>query len=571
MDARVVRGATTLSPQVRWRGRFASWGIESAPIVIVAFLAIISIGHIVQTDWASTFFYHGDSLSLPLIEQSIQKGQAFHWVFTSQNFLFPEAPIFALSTLFTDSARVAMLINACLNVVLLYALLRVIGHLLAHRSRHRFVEISIALGATLLYVVFVLLEQTAAVNGAGIASLFLFSTYYYGVIIVGLATIALTLWVTRAFGPAEWGRNRAAIFCVVVVALAALTTFSDPLFVFQVAAPLVACELLLLFCNRLSWRGLWVLVSPIAVGVAIGMGLRAAFPGLFASDVSQYLSLSNIPDSTRLHITTMKQLLSSGQGSLKILLLGFVLVVNFGILIYALYAQSRPRLARNVTTSELFIVAFVSASSISLIVGQVLTGSTTTRYLEPLFVFPLLTVVSVGVYVLRRLLVEVKQAELRRNLSRFLLTVAAAASALFVIVGIFNLAPLARAASGVGYTADQCLEKFVGNSKLNGVGSFWSVRPLEVYGTQKGVLLQIQDPLQVYAWMVNLAAYEDKTFSYLVVDSSEQVTATSLDLLGTPNKVVSCPGYQIYDYQNTPGEKILTDKVAASLAALLDK
>ena len=87
---------------------------------------------------------------------------------------------------------------AVLNLLLLYVLLRWCSRLLFRHSRHRILEISVALGATAIYVVYVLLEPVADINGTAIASLFLLVSYYPGVIISGLTSVALVLWTTRS-------------------------------------------------------------------------------------------------------------------------------------------------------------------------------------------------------------------------------------------------------------------------------------------------------------------------------------------------------------------------------------
>lgn len=553
------------------RSRLRSLAIELWPVVVVAFAGLIALGHIADSPWKDLFLYNGDSIALPLIEQSIQDGEPFRWVFSSQNFLFPEGPLYVLSTIFTNSARVALLTNAVLNLVSLYILLRTIAHLLAHRSRHRLVEITIALGSTFLFVVFVLLEPTDAVNRSAIATLFLLTTYYYGVILSGLGLVALVLWVSRSFGPLHWGRKRSIIFATSTATLVGLTTFSDPLFLFQVIAPFVAVIAVLIFCNRLSWTGAGVLVGPIFVGGIVAMYFRHLFASSFASEVSSYLAISKIPDSLKVLWVTLKELLSSGPGTLKLLLVCLLFLITAAILMFALYAQSRPRLAKRVSTADLFITAFVIASAISLLLGEVFTGSTTTRYLEPLFIFPLLTSVAVGVYVLRRMLAEVSRADLRRNLSRFVTGIAILASLLIVVTGGLNVPAVASMARGDGYTAARCFDRFIGSSRANGVGTFWSVRQLDLYGTQRGALLQVREPIVVFGWISNIAPYEHKKFSYVVQDDSGQITPDAIATLGEPSQVVKCPSYTIYDYRGTPGEQILTDRIAASLEPFLRK
>lgn len=566
----MVADTATITRPTEGRRRLAGWAFETWPVVVVAFAAMIAVSHIVQSSWGDTFFYNGDSVVLPMIEESLQRGEAFSWRFSSQNFFFPEGLLFFLSTLFTDSARVALITNAVLNVVALYALLRIIARQLAHHSRHRFVEITIAMAATLLFVTMVLLEPADSINRSGVATLFLFTTYYYGVILVGLAVVSLTLWVTHTFGTHDWDPRRVRIYLIAVTVLGGLASFSDPLYLAQVVAPFGAAALILVFLKRLTWRRLLTLAIPAIAGTIIGFILRFIFRAMFASSIGSYLSLENIPNAVRNLRDSVLEMLSTASGSLKLLMLVGILLATWAILIYALYARRRVQAAAHISTAEVFLVAFVAVSSLSLVGGQIVTGSITTRYLEPLFVFPLLTVVSVGVYVLRRLLLEVENADLRRDLSRFMLGVAVAASALIVAVGAINLPPVIRAAEGTDYTAADCFNDFVGDRDVDGVGSFWTVRALDLYGDSRGEVLQANAQLAVFDWMVNIASYEDRTFSYAVVDDSGQLPVEALEPLGEPADVIECSGYEIYDYEGTAGEQILTDRIAESVSLLLD-
>ena len=560
---------TVRAPRRIFGRSISAWLYEVWALVVTVFASLIAIGHIAKSDWETTFLYNADSIVLPMVEKSIAQGEAFHWVFSSQSFFFPEGLFFAISTAFTDSPQVALYTNACLNIVVLYVLLRVIARQLAHGSRHQFLEITIALAATILFVVYVLLEPTASVNRSGTATLFLLTTYYYGVIVVGLVAITLVLWVTRSFSAGSWGRRRVKIYAVVVGLITAATVFSDPLYFAQVLAPMAVCLFILAASKRVTWKRVWVLLLPGLLGTVLGFGFRVVFADLFASNLASYFSIENIPTSITVLRESFVEMTSTSSGSLKLLLIGSVLLITFSVMTYAIVGCFRPAIASRVSTVEFFVIGFVSVSTVSLFLGHVLTGAITTRYLIPIYVFPLLTIVYVGVYLLRRLLVEVENTTLRRDLSRFSVGIAIAASIVIVVVDSLNLPAVVRSASGANYQSTRCFDDFVGNSQRNGVGSFWSVRTLEVYGDARGEVLQVQPDLTVYPWMNNLAPYEDTDFSYVVSDSSGQVPPESLIALGEPAEVIDCVSYTIYDYEGTPGEAILNRVVGESADKLL--
>lgn len=546
--------------------------LEAWPIVVVVFASLIALSNTAGTTWAGILFDNADSVVLPLMRESLAKGEPQEWVFSSQAFLFPEGMLYAFSSLFSNSIRVTLAINAVLNVVLLYVAFRVIAHLLAHRSRHRFVEISIALTSALGFVLLVLLEKNGNVNLSGLATPYLTTTYYYGVVLSGLVTIALILWVTRSFGAIAWGRKRVVIFTAVLVAVAALTTFSNPLYLVQVFAPISVVLLILLFFARASSKRASYMVAVMAGGIVLGLLFRAAFSRLFPAAIKQYLVLDNIPSSFRQVRLTFNEMMSSGQGALRFLLIGFLLLISLVIFVFACYAQARPKLAKRVSTEEIFITGFVIVSGVSLTVGMVGTGSITTRYLEPLTVFPLLTLMSVGIHVLRRMLAEVEKAALRRSLVRYLTIVAGAASALIAILGAASIPAVSRLVDDNQYRTGACLHRYLGNSDRNGVGSFWLSRPVQLYGDQKGEVLQVNSEMSPYEWMINMGSYEKTDFSYVLIDNVSAPSAIDTTaVLGRPARVVDCGGYDIYDYAGTSGETTLNRIISRAVANFLDK
>jgi hypothetical protein len=526
---------------------------------------IIALARISMTHWAPLLFENADSIVLPLLEKSLREGAPAEFVMSSQLFLFPEVPIYLLATLFTDSPRMALALNAILNVVLMYGSFRIIAGLLAHRARHRFLEITIALVATTVFIVIVLLEPGANVNLSGLATPLLTSTYYYGVILSGLIVVALTLWVSGSFGHHSWRARRTYIYAAAITVVSGLTTMSNPLFIMQAFAPLAAAALVLLIANLLTWRQFFVIVGWNLFGVVVGFFSRLAVPDLLPGSLAKYVVIDQIPTSIHLLGASVREMLASEAGTLRLIILLSVQVLTLALFAWSIWAKARPALAARITTANFFVISFASISSISLLIGMVATGSITTRYLEPLTVFPLLTILVAGTWLLRQLLVGVHDAALRRNLSRFGLGIAAAASAVLVAIGVLNAPTVASVVRGDKYTGADCINEFVGDSDMNGVASFWSARPLELYGDNSGDLLQVTTDLSPFEWMVNLGAYEDDTFSYVVLDGTAFLPKESLDVLGAPASVSTCEGREYWDYRGTPGEKTLTEIISRSL------
>ena len=148
-------------------------------------------------------------------------------------------------------------------------------------------------------------------------------------------------------------------------------------------------------------------------------------------------------------------------------------------------------------------------------------------------------------------------------------------------MGVITVAALVTVGSSAPAAADlasprspvdsACLDRWLatradGGRNVNGIGSFWIVRALALYGEQKGRLVQVQNPpLTVHAWMNNLALYHDTEFSYVIAD--DIVSGRDLRrILGAPATAVACTGFVIYDYRGTAGERKLNSAISKTLA-----
>jgi hypothetical protein len=213
----------------------------------------------------------------------------------------------------------------------------------------------------------------------------------------------------------------------------------------------------------------------------------------------------------------------------------------------------------------LLIALFVIASTLSLVVGIIVTGQTVTRYLIPLFVFP-----QLSLFLLKRARVRPLRPRLRRRARWSVALILCVASV--VAIGL-SAPPVAALASPRPPVDVACLDDWLTHNtgadraQANGVGDFWTVRALALYGHQTGALVQVYLPTEVHGWMNNLWLYEHRTFSYVLVDRNLTASAV-IPTLGHPARVVRCSGYSIYDYRHTSGERIMNQGIEQSLATL---
>ncbi|KRE26036.1 hypothetical protein [Agromyces sp. Soil535] len=541
-------------------------GVEALAVLIVLASGLIILGQWINTAWEINLLYSGDSLVLPLLRESILAGQPFEWVFSSQLFLFPETPTYWVVSAFTSNPRTALAGIAILNLLLLYVLLRWCSRLLFRHSRHRILEISVALGATAMYVVYVLLEPVSDINGTAIASLFLLVSYYPGVIISGLTSIALILWTTRAFTDPPVRRTRTLVFVILFVTLGALTGASNPLFWMQVLAPLAATLLIAFAMKRLSRAWFWTLAGTIAVTVAIGYVLRQFLERYTSLGVGSYVDLSLAGESFLFMRNVAEALVATPQGFLKLVLASIVLLIASLPIIRVLLRRDTIPGRWHVASAEFILAVFSWVSVASLLIGMVVTGTLTTRYLVPVLVFPLLPASYEAVKFFRTALLSIRDARVRHSVRTYGLVFASSVAVLILIGGAIAAPKAATMALSENRGGAACAAELPADAKA-GVGTFWLTRNWDLYGTHDYPILQVNPDLTVHPWMINLASYEDQDFNFVIIDPWGFVTEESVEPLGEPAGITECSGYFIYDYEGTEGKQLLNERVESGLEA----
>lgn len=520
------------------------------------------VHHLVAGPWRQYLYVDGDSLVPALLRESFDKGEPWQWVFSTQNFFFPETPFYLLSSL-GGPPPVAYSINAVLNVVVLYGLLRLVaGELVRDRPAPFFGPVLAAGSMIALFGAFVLTEVDGSPNRTGIATLYVLATYYYGVTVGGLALLVTTLRIRRTLADGRGGVALWVPLGVAAVIVAALT-FSNLLFLLEVLAPLAVALVALVFMARLSWRHLAVIGGAIAAGVLVAFVLRMIFASVFRAGVGGYVALDAIPQSIRNLYLTLVETIAQPFGIVKIVVVVALHLAGAALVVAALYAVPRPALASRIDDPALLVAGFVFVTAVSILVGQVMTGSTTSRYLQLVVILPLLIGLLGIVRGVERL------AGPGRRLLRRGVAVAAVAAALAVVVAGALVTPETARTVAQPIPDVDCLDDFVGDSDLNGVGTFWLARPYQIYGAQSGQVLQVGPDFAIQAWMVNLASYDQPRFSYVLLDSTGILPADRIVAqLGEPRQIVECGSFAIYDYQGTAGEDELSERVRDSLAEL---
>ena len=357
--------------------------------------------------------------------------------------------------------------------------------------------------------------------------------------------------------------RRTAIAAVVAAGVGAAVTYSDPLYLFWLVAPLgiVLVLVLLLILRRLTLRAALIVAFPQILGLGLGMLARAVYSQYIGAGYDNYITGNLAKSAAALLLGVLGDWVSTPGGILRLLILVGLLAVTVVVLATAERRRARPGAARAsaapTSTAELFLALFVLVSAVTLIGGEIATGQGVTRYLLPLFVFPPLALLLVWP--------EWLPARLRVVPARAVAVAAGLVTAAMIVTLGVTAPAVADLASRRPPVDTACLDGWLDGRAENGIGSFWVVRSLTLYGDQKGRLLQVTPfPIGVHFWMNNLWLYEGTSFSYALAggDLSAHDLRRSF---GQPAQVIRCSGYQIFDYAGTAGAAAIDAMVLTTL------
>lgn len=520
---------------------------EVAAPIVIALLAAGALSVALDAHGQHQFFYDGDSLVLPLFQQSLARGEPLQWVMSSQLFLLPELPFYLLCSLVAGGAvKAALVLNAILNAVVLSLLLRSVSGRMRWSSA--WARLGAPFAASLLFVAFLLLEVRGAQTNESIATFTVLTTYYYGATFVALAVLALALHVTGGFRTQPRIRSAGyACYAVAAGLLLGVETLSNPLVVFQFAVPLGLALCIAVLLRAVPWRSAALVLAPLVAAAVVGYAARFALGRYLLPGATSYVHLNQIPESIRFFSGIAVSFVSTPGGIAE----AAVVVLLLGACVAVL------RAARG--TGDVVLPLFVLCAVAVTLVGTVLVGSTATRYLGPVFVFPLLILVHPLLW--RRVAAVVRVRWPVR-------AVGAGAAIAVAVAAVMVAAPAAASLRAVtaspGSPGLSCLENWIGDRSLTGEGSYWAVRALDLYGTRRVDVLQVDSTLGARAWMTDLASFDDRIPSYFIVDAPARRTQ-ALTELGTPDRIVDCGVFQIYDYSSTRGEATMTTKLASSI------
>ncbi|MFJ6678279.1 hypothetical protein ACIQLK_04015 [Microbacterium sp. NPDC091382] len=434
----------------------AGWGAALA-------LALIAVAVVAST--SSWLLYRdGDSVVVALMADSLRRGDPQDWALSPVLFL-PETAVYTVLSFLGLGTTGTLTLNAVVNLLAVYGGLR----LVAGRFRPGARPVRGSVLAFAAFVALTLLEGPSGMPGFHLALLTATTTYYSATVVGTLVIVGL---LRRMLDGAPAVRGIPG-----VVIVAAVSTLTNPLFVVWCVLPVVGVFGILLLGRRIAPRLAFVTVLAVAGSAAAGYLVRAPFAANIVAAGGNYLR----PDRAGAAVGHLAEVSGATVSRWNgVLWTAALLALLAACVVVGLRAWRRHDA---VTIAVCAVAVTGPAASTALVV---IAGTDADRYLQPWAFLPIL-VLAVRPPVL--------------SLPRAVSAVVAGALAVGGVVAV----PLAIAAAGRGDADLACVTRWVEQSGRTGAGQFWTVRAPKLTLADPSQLIQVDNTLRPYDWLINRA------------------------------------------------------------------
>jgi len=505
--------------------------------LIAAVFFVLTAGAIyLQLDrglWRDHLYYDGDNITLALALKSWFEGEPFHWVFSSQTFLFPEVPLYLASYGLTHDFAHALLVNALLNFGIVVLFVWLISQTLSPLMPKRNLAIALFCALTMWVLS---LEFYPNVNAHTIFSLIFLSTYYAGVILVAL----LQLWMLTHF--ADPPKGVPVVYQVLFILIGGLCYSSDPLYLLQFLAPMFALGILLLG-SKLSKQFGWRLLCLLLLTGITGVVLRQICQPFFSAGVGNYINIAQSFNA----LMNLVQLIASSITSpaYAALWTSWLLLYGFNV-IYFWRLLREPKMAPS--KNEMLVYGYCLLAPLATIAGVVVTGNIYTRYLLPV---PIFILIGSALTIVR--LCSRKQLYLLCSVLMVLGT------GCWLFQFLKNQAVIDSHAQDIA-----CYEHHVARYELHPVGGYWDVRYLNLFTNQQQAY-QITNDFHPLNWLSNVVDHRDSQINTVIVSHGiepNHIHVSDLEVLGDFSAKYECAQFDLYVYdKGTKAYAILNQRI----------
>jgi hypothetical protein len=549
---------------------FFTWLMAVSGLGSILLCSLIATGHLLLTPWRDLYLFNADSLTLALFAKSLLSGEALSWKFSSQIFFFPELFLYIFCYVLTPSIEWSFIANSFVNlwlwVALTYLLARAIG-----LTRLNGLLVAVISAAWIAFCV--VLEPQPYVNVTALVTLILFNTYYFGAV---LTTIAVALLTCLLINDEPRDRSKAAIRKILILSLAvvlsALTYFSNPMFLLQCSIPFLVTLGLFRFLSKITKEFFYLLALTQCLALGLGQALRYIFREHIGRSTNRYIHLKSFVEGIDGVLENLRLAFSTFHSALEYACVGTLLLLSGWValnLFKDALRDARLKQALACSSSQ-FCLLFLSLSAWLTLLGTIVSGNFLMRYFLPVGLFPLLVVVY---------FCSKRYARLG---SRFKLLLLPLMLCTPVILWSISNAIETNSASfawltqwrGVEhYEPVQCFNRHMKKEHFNAVGSFWTSRALDGYGSPSSRVLQVSETLEPVHWLTNRANFQSIKINGVIVNRkgpdrakvSGNIYQDDVVALGAPANIFRCNDFDIYFYpDDSEGFKTLSRLVRRS-------
>lgn len=530
---------------------------EIAAFLTALFASFVELAHIAQSGWMKVFLFNSDSLTLPIIRQSLARKEAIMWVFSSQLNLFPEGILYAISSMFSCSISTSLAINGVLNILIFYVLVRAI--MTTYANVQPVYQRAYSLLAVFILIGYMLLE-TYNLHFQAMASYFTFTTYYGGVLICCLLTLYAMLRQLRSAASMFAYKN--LVICAGITLLVTLTTASNPLYVLQVAVPLLAALVVSYFVGLLTRQKLILLGIGQLLGAALGMVARLFLGSYIGQSLQAHSSMYNASVWGRIR-GALSSLIPANQ-TLSIKMRIFITALLYLITLFYVLWNLRKKLKQKdhpLDPAAYLVLLFIVIEPLFIVILVSIVNGMQPRYLITPILLSSLGVVTV--------LTQINHAIFKRTVVRAVIIT----SVIVVVAGALSI-PRTKPLVGAAFPDTSCLSAALDHTPAVGLAGYWTARALDVYSQDNIRVLQAGS-FKPFAWLNNLASYQGKSFTFILKDTNTSIppgapsvlTTEDEEGLGQPSKITHCPRFDILQYApGTQGYKLMNQSLQASVA-----
>lgn len=523
-----MRSLSSFYSEPGHRGAVGVWNtlaVETVAALGAVTLALAAVWHMAFTSRSWMLYYDTETVLPALIWGS---GTLQHWALSAVLFL-PEMALYGVIALMGMSLKATFTAYAVANFFFAYLALRMTAGLVANVSRPMR-----AFGALLTFtaiVAFAFLDDSPRWDTFELVSLLSTATYYSATVIALIATIGIAAALTGQ----ALSRGRQIRLVCGLTAVAFVSTASNPLYLGWVCIPLVATLLVLAWSRLLRFRTTASISCILAGSASAGLVARLPFAGLITKSTSAY-AVPGRALSTAIYYVRMLAERASTLSGFASLVLMLILVISSVMLSRHFIRQKSPAVALVATMGWM--------SPLITLCGAVALGAVGTRYLQPLFYAPAITLVLVPVLLRTRW----PAARSRPWLSSVRKPAVTMSIAMIIVLccGLFGV-PLFRKSADID-TSIRCVDGWITAQNRVGAGRYWTIRGPKAYLANQSLLIQVDDHFNAYPWLVDRTDFNTHYVSFVIHDTTNPAPILPRAVGPTHTSVVRCGRYTIEDF-----------------------